>query len=415
MAAAARRVHQKRWWFLIVTVYLANTVVLHLPFSLTFHQNEYNNLSVQSSHAPKTHATITVVRSLAQLDSKQVTRMRCFHWTTTDVAVDTWWSQHVDYELALQNTTHQCLRRIVNSQHVAFLKDLQQIQFPTSHNTTCQHVKHTSGSGWGVDLSHVVDGLLLAMSDRVPVLIKTPNNWQYGENGLDGYFLPLTNCTHTALTSTTTKKPRIAYNFQWRGFHRPLSVAWLLQHATRPRSWLRQRAVAVAESVGLPSNETCTVVHVRRADVVLHGKFSRRYRPIQDYLQAMSSTLTSRNIFLLTDDANAIVEALRYTNYNWFYIDRPRHKGAAGGWENQIPSHDSVWEVVVLHAAFWLLQTRCNALLVHSKSNLADYLYATMLQSNPSAQRIDLDANERHERVHNLVNARSVEISVSKW
>ena len=89
--------------------------------------------------------------------------------------------------------------------------------------------------------------------------------------------------------------------------------------------------------------------------------------------------------------------------------DRSRHHGSAGGWENQIPSEDPREEVVMLHAAFELVkQCQC---LVHSKSNLADYLYAIMTLHNPRVQRIDIDRNKQNNKIHRARNAETVWIS----
>jgi hypothetical protein len=142
--------------------------------------------------------------------------------------------------------------------------------------------------------------------------------------------------------------------------------------------------------------------------VVLHGKFSRRYRAVREYLQAVP--VQHRNLLLLTDDENAVSEALhRHPQYSWFSLDRPRHKGSEGGWENQVPSDDPAWEVVALHAEFLLVQ-QCDV-LVHSKSNLADYYYAIMLQTNSAATHVDLDADTDHHKIHRADNAASVQIS----
>lgn len=67
----------------------------------------------------------------------------------------------------------------------------------------------------------------------------------------------------------------------------------------------------------------------------------------------------------------------------------------------------------MLHATFLLIQ-RCN-LLVHSKSNLADYFFAVMKEANPNAQHIDLDADRNHYEIHNLRNMESVKLSKSKY
>lgn len=358
----------------------------------------------------------------------------CAVWT---VNVDDWWSQHPDWELKTQNATHQCFRRILHAEQRRLYERLHAIQFPSS----CQGAviqKHMTGSGWGVDLSHVVDGLLTAVTQQTAVAILAPTPWQFvsGVHGsaahpacpkadLSCYFLPLTSCTQRDMV---VGKPEIRYNHPWRGFA-PTAIAdshqeksnwmpWLLQYATRPQTWLRHEAVRAADTTRLPTNEPCTVVHVRRADVVLHGKFSRRYHAIHEYIEALEHTYGRptgpQNMLLLTDDANAIQEAIaQYSTensyYRWFYLERPRHQADAGGWENQIPSGEPVTEVVMLHAAFELA-AQCQT-LVHSKSNLADYLYAVMLLQDPDVVRIDLDAGRPHQMIHRAVNEDSVRLS----
>ena len=291
-------------------------------------------------------------------------------------------------------------------------------------------VKVLSNSGWGADLAHAVDGLLYAVTHRVPVELYLPVPWQYTTGrrhqdpvcptaDLDCYFLAHSNCSTKSRRSGGPLE-KAHFWVPWKGFLGQASWQWMiLQYATRAQTWLRHKAVDLAATVPLPT--PCAVVHVRRADVVLHGRFSRRYHKIAEYMSSVMSSLPPQqqrqlgpHILLLTDDANAIAEALAYNrrhnlHYQWHYFDRPRHKGPEGGWENQIPSTDPEWEVVVLHATFLLIR-RCN-LLVHSKSNLADYYYAVMSQANAAVQRIDLDASKSHEQIHNAQNAETVRVS----
>ena len=387
-------------------------------------------------HAIATEETLWSFGSCAS--SKSASSF-CASWS---VNVDKWWASNPAWGIALQNISNQCFAPLQNVRQADLYTRLHHIQFPAgSCDEQSVITKHMTGSGWGVDMSHVVDGLLQAMEKETPVYVVAPTPWQYA-SGVHGsaahpacrtadlacYFLPLTNCSSSAQQQQEIMgKPEIRYAYPWRGFvPRGDDVAdsylmpWLLQYATRPQTWLREAAVKVAATVQLPP-QPCTVMHVRRADVVLHGKFSRRYHAIAEYLQALEDarrqtagklTTKKQNILLLTDDANAIREAIQKHSesyYSWFYLDRHRHQGASGGWENQIPSDDPTKEVVMLHAAFQLAET-CQT-LVHSKSNLADYLWAIMLLRNPSAVRIDLDARRPHEKIHRESNAESVRIS----
>lgn len=344
----------------------------------------------------------------------------CAHWS---LDMDEWWGHNPVYEIVLQNSTHQCFAPVRDDQKRQLYQDIYRIQFPASCEDSV--TKHMTGSGWGVDMSHVVDGLLWAYRQNVTVLIAAPIPWQYttGVHGsapvpacpkrdLSCYFLPLTNCS--MLDKSSSGKTEIVYQYLWKGFTGKEDVSNFLWYGTRAKNWLRDKAVHVAESLQLPRNERCTVMHVRRADVVLHGKFSRRYHAISEYFRAFHRTSGAKNnpgnILLLTDDANAIHEATTlYPQYKWYYLDRPRHNGADGGWENQIPSNDPALEVVMLHAEFHLV-TYCQT-IVHSKSNLADYFYAIMLKNNPQTIRIDIDAQRSHWKIHNERNVETVLLS----
>ena len=59
-------------------------------------------------------------------------------------------------------------------------------------------------------------------------------------------------------------------------------------------------------------------MHVWRANVILYYKDLQKYHPISDYMAKLPQE-RRQNIFLLTDDANAIDEAIEfYPNVNWF-------------------------------------------------------------------------------------------------
>ncbi|GKY94925.1 hypothetical protein MPSEU_000457400 [Mayamaea pseudoterrestris] len=349
----------------------------------------------------------------------------CISWTFN---VDSWWSDHPDWETALQNATHQCFCPISESNKAFFLRRLHKIQ----HGEACQDLfyKKISGSGWGSDMAHVVDGLQYAMTNHVPIIFVAPINWQYAVGkppqlqtppcataDLECYFLPLTSCVPDShLVSWTRQHETVSFNFPWLGFMQPDSNAWLLQYATRPQTWLRRKAFRIAATTGLfETTAPCIAIHVRRNDVVRHGKFSRKYHRISEYLNAAQRAGRLKkddnaSILLLTDDTNAITEATSmFPKYHWSYIDRPRHYGNDGGWEHHVPSNDPVLEVAVLQASFMLLE-RCDT-LVHSKSNLADYYFAVMQQSQPYAKRIDLDQGKSHTNIHDEHNSLSVKLS----
>lgn len=330
----------------------------------------------------------------------------CTAWS---VDMDDWWLEHPTFTVIHENTTHQCFTK---SRWRRQLQALHDVQF--TGDCTSASAKLLSGSGWGADVGHVVDGLLSSQTLNVPVVLQAPRDWQYAQGVCASrdwqcYYLPYTSCTSPATSDTD-----IHFREEWWGFTYSDMVQASLEFATRGQTWLRQAAVNRAEEVDLPSR--CVAMHVRRADVVLHGRFSRRYYAIQDYLSAMEEYVVddlSYAILLLTDDANAIEEALtQHPDRDWYFVERPRHRGHEGGWENQVPSGDARSEVIALDAETRLAR-QCR-ILVCSKSNLADYWYAKMLNRGP-VQRIAIDADFGHERIYNQENAATVRLSKANW
>jgi len=344
----------------------------------------------------------------------------CVPWT---VDIDEWWVQNPQWEIAIQNRTFQCFSPIPENEKSDLLNQLFEIQFHDKCNPESVVTKVVSNSGWGVDFAHVVDGLQLALSKRemvAPVLLVP---WQYSvgrthrttrdckEADMSCYFLPLSSCASHKGIRHFARETRASFTSHWYGFYNRAQTRWLIQYATRAKTWLRKEATLLAASLHLQS--PCTVFHVRRADVVLHGRFSRQYHKVEDYFH-QGGSLVRDNILLLTDDANAIGEAQRYVedqcpSKHLFYIDRQRHAGAEGGFENQIPSGDPRAEVTVLMAITQLVQ-QCDV-IVHSKSNLSDMLLAFMMEANPFTKRVDLDQGKRHDEIHNAENAATVVLS----
>jgi hypothetical protein len=250
-------------------------------------------------------------------------------------------------------------------------------------------------SGFGTDLENVVLGLQKATMELhqplTTALLHPRPWWHYSANKHDGsnatcpardmtcYFLNTTNCTQHA--PTIDKNPIRLTRKYVKNYD--ATLAFVL----RPQQWLRKRVYQTMQLINLTS--PCTVLHVRRADVVLHQAQSRKYFPIADYVQLLPSQKQQKSIFLLTDDANAIQEALEFfPTLPWVYFHRPRHAGASGGWESQVPSHDPASEVRYLLATLRLVP-RCDT-LIHSRSNFANLLARAM---GPHAKKRQVDAN----------------------
>jgi hypothetical protein len=395
----------------------------------------------------------TISKSLSE---NQTNKMYCQKW---EVDTDEWWTHHPDWEITIENDTHYCFSPISNEEKAEIFRQLY--EYGMSPLTNCSNVitKRMISSGWGTDILNVADGLLHSLNTKQPLQIWVPRLWHYAvlPNGSNSacprrdmfcYFLNFTRCPPNPQQIASN---RLAGR---RIFHYGTPYRWLVEYATRPQTWLRRDAYRYASThlmlyrpdhnvrdnqILTPTlsssskenntsnssaayrvaaaaaeiirtrvhnepfpNVSCIPMHVRRADVVLHHRLSRKYHPISSYFQAMWNLSNYHNpdvrynltdeerpfILLLTDDANAIGEALvEHGQFPWMYLDRPRHRGAEGGFENQIPSGDPRKEVIAIEAIRRLVQ-RCKPPLVYSSSGFADYLRGILEEQHPLSSDI---------------------------
>lgn len=377
---------------------------------------------------------------LTSTKPNQTNNLYCQPW---DVDTDEWWTHHPEWEVSIENDTHYCFSSIQVEVKARLFRQLYEVGF--SPDANCSHVitKRMVSSGWGTDILNVADGLLYSSRTNLPLQMWAPTLWHYAalSNGSNAacpgrnmfcYFL---NFTHCPPNPKQIAGSRLAAR---RIFHYGAPHRWLVEYATRPQSWLRREAYQFAskhlmlyrpdhrdvsttartsnsiknnESAAITAadiirtrvrnepfpNVSCIPMHVRRADVVLHHKYSRKYHPISSYFQALWNisnyhhpdflhNLTDNErpfILLLTDDANAIGEALvEHGHFPWMYLDRPRHRGAEGGFENQIPSGEPRKEIVAIMAIRRLVE-RCKPPLVYSSSSFADYIRGILEEHHP--------------------------------
>ena len=154
---------------------------------------------------------------------------------------------------------------------------------------------------------------------------------------------------------------------------------WVTDFITRSQQWLRRRVYDYLKEKGPKISGRCSVIHVRRSDVVLHEEVSRKYFPISDYIDRLPPERREKgaNVVLLTDDANAVDEALEFfPELHWHYLDRPRHRGTEGGPENQVPSKDPALEVVIIKAILRMVQP-CDV-IVHGHGRFSNAIHDAM-------------------------------------
>jgi hypothetical protein len=331
----------------------------------------------------------------------------CCSW---DIDIDDWWTHHVTWKLGKETRKGYCLKRISpKSKRAEIYQDLYQNQFPSSCNGTL--TKRMWSTGWGADFINIIDGLEYGLQNHQPLAMAYPEPWHYAKTPncasptLDCYFLPLGNCSANPskyyaepffIGPVLLRNRRFWYDF-----------------LTRPKTWMRRRVVDFVQDYlpKLPKNN-CTVMHVRRGDVVLHRKDARRYFSISEYMTAAKDVVT-QTILLLTDDANALAEAnALYPNHTWVTIQRTRFQAAQGGWENHFPSGDPLYEATVLLSLFRLAQ-ECEV-LVHTDSNMADILWGVFRDTHGmnKAKRIYL---KPAGKTFDQNNTETVVISKSNW
>ena len=317
--------------------------------------------------------------------------MFCISWNYT---MDEWWTHHPDWEAHHENDDKICFRRIQgknknnnkNNNAATVLKSIYRNQF-TGANCSNVYTRYMWSSGWGADFYNVGTGLLHAVNLNRPLAITNIRRkmwWHYSAVKADGsnptcpakdmscYFLPIGKCSPNRADVDGGYVPERP-NFQTL-----LPITY--QYATRPQQWLRRAVYDYVRDVEKDLTEPCSVIHVRRSDVVLHGQASRKYFPISDYIRLLPPERRDNGtVFLLTDDANAIDEAHEFhPNIRWKYLNRTRHRGTAGGWENQTPSKSPKQETIIILSTFRLVQ-RCDY-LVHADGRFSDALMESMSQ-----------------------------------
>jgi hypothetical protein len=340
-------------------------------------------------------------RVSASYDPPSHIKTICATW---NVDTDEWWVHHYSWKLVRETPIGYCFQQWTGEERLNTLSKLYNNQFMGNCNSTLS--KQMWSTGWGADFKNVVDGLRYGIEHNVPMVMKYRRPWHYAKNveecknarrsgTLDCYFLPHSTCPPAKNVNRSMLDKSLQFFNDNPLFHRYLwksNNRFLYEWLTRPQTWLRKHVMDFIQPYlsQLPFRD-CTVIHVRRGDVVLHDGQYRRYFPLQDYMQAARHDIT-KTILLLTDDANAILEAKTlYPNHTWVTMDRKRYQGPQGGWEGHFPSGHPLTETIVLLGTFKLVQ-QCSV-LVHTYSNLAELFWGYMISHHgrPNVTKIQVD------------------------
>ncbi|KAK1738447.1 hypothetical protein QTG54_011116 [Skeletonema marinoi] len=368
----------------------------------------------------------------------------CQRWSSVDAAnrtlqpFDEWYTHHPNWIITNETEDMFCIEPYCekgstsypcpNDRRSNLVNDFWRY-YNNQFRSSCDKVHYRSmwSSGWSADFLNVQEGLIDATNNfHVPLVMAAP--WHYAavkkdnshrscsQADLTCYFLPyhscgslddvcgftprefgmtIEECTGTKVERITTEKILDQVEI-WheRGYY-------AYQFMTRKQLWLRRAVFDFKHKFRMkhgPESD-CSVLHVRRADIIFHEQHARKYHPIADYVKLIpKEKLNDPNhtIFLLTDDDNAVNEAHEfYPNLRWKYIDRPRHSGSSGGWENQTPSLNPALELIVLMATFELAQD-CSS-FVHGHSGLSDYIWTHMAANAGNKRVTRLRVDDRKE------------------
>lgn len=350
----------------------------------------------------------------------------CVDWSTD---ADEWWTRRPDWEVFNESADAYCFRPIANTRKASVLRRIYQNQF----HGNCRKVvaKRMWSTGFGADLDNLVDGLMYGLTHGRPFQVYTsPLGWHYAAPRVAGrvgsntapaapvcptkdmfcYFLALGSCqAHQSDVADKTFLSSSRFD-QWT----TAEIYWHLVYLLRQRTWLRRRIHGFVQAHHALLAQPCTAIHVRRGDVVLHDNHSRRYHPIEEYVNITDEDFPIYdNILLLTDDANAIHEAQhKFPDKNWMFINRTRFHGPEGGWENPMPSNDPAYEMVVLLGTLQMVQ-QCQS-YVHTTSNLGHIFAGAIHNANRSIPILNLDAGKPFADIVNPQNQASHLVS-SVW
>jgi hypothetical protein len=322
------------------------------------------------------------------LDTTPRNDTKCFRWL--DENSDHWWTHHPLWKVDIENDTHTCFR---HDPTLSYYLQIYRNQFLS--NCTNSTTRYIYDSGWSADL---VAGISLSLIHAVrtgsPLAIrpfKYDWGWHYAAmkpKGLNPtcprkdmfcYFLPLTNCPAARSRALVTTTGFTVYTVD-------LQQSFMVyNYVARQQQWLRREVYDFLKDISLPT--PCAVIHVRRADVILHFENARKYYPVSDYVAKLPLN-RRKHVLLLTDDANAIEEAVEFhSDINWIFLNRTRYRGSSGGWEQQIPSGNPKSEVITILATLKLVE-RCDS-VVYGESGFASMLVDAMEKPLLRKARVD--------------------------
>ena len=171
-------------------------------------------------------------------------------------------------------------------------------------------------------------------------------------------------------------------------------TAQMLAYVIRPRPDLAAEITMEARRTGLTRalREGAVLgLHVRHGDSCLAKEKLRTQRtcsPLADYMahaKSVAALVGARTIYLATDSPQVVAETRDYPEYNWLWIEMPRHDASRKGaklWDERVWSRHvwgmSDWTQMMMWQATVdvMLLSRCSAFVGKFTSNFFRAAYA---------------------------------------
>jgi hypothetical protein len=319
----------------------------------------------------------------------------CVPW---EMSMDSWWEHHVDWGVNLENDTHMCFAPLEDEDEANYLRDVYQTQYIKTCTNETSLYKEMWSTGYGADIHNVVDGLEYAKRNNLSFSVLRRGPWMYATNECETqdmrcYYLPFGVCYNR---EEMQFKGNYFLNLAPRILHYLKPYKYLMDYITRPKQVFRKEIYDYVKANSPEVKGSAMCLHVRRTDVVMRTKTTRRYHAISEYMEAAQKIVPERyhrNVILFTDDQEAIEEAQKnYPEHNWIYLNRTRHRGISGGWEGQVPSKSPRLEVIILRSIFRLMKL-CDV-YVFSTSNIG-FIFGSYAPTNTTIINLDAEHPDR--------------------
>lgn len=290
---------------------------------------------------------------------------KCTPW---EISLDDWWQDHPTWEPSFENDTHACFRPIANPERVQVLLKAHALQFQGCQPNPA--VRPLFPMGFAATLLfHLTSSFWSAYRENRQFLsgrVDEKFEWLYATHNKSSWaycptqdheclFLPSSNCPRPVGSDIPNETPKKKYQFRDMENNQTLVEhnIWLSQYLMRPRQVLRKKLYEFMrdskDMPRVPANQSCTWIHVRRADAMTEANYKRNYYLLKEYL-TRGQVSKDDNLLLFTDDQSTIEEAeLLHPEYRWNYWDRKRHRGPVPN-NAHLPSGNAELEILTILA-----------------------------------------------------------------